>query len=64
MFENTVFGRLDQKLQHAISDAGCEMPTPIQEKAFRLPTFTSRAPLSVCPQTWTDITLWKPEILP
>ena len=32
MFENTVFGRLDQKLQHAIKDAGYEMPTPIQEK--------------------------------
>ena len=32
MFENTVFGRLDQKLQHAIKDAGYETPTPIQER--------------------------------
>ena len=34
MFENTVFGRLDQKLQHAIKDAGYTTPTPIQEKAI------------------------------
>lgn len=34
MFENTVFGRLDQKLQRAIADAGYEKPTPIQEKAM------------------------------
>jgi ATP-dependent RNA helicase RhlE len=34
MFEGTVFGRLDQKLQQAISEAGYEKPTPIQEKAI------------------------------
>ena len=34
MFERSVFGRLDQKLQHAIQDAGYQTPTPIQEKAI------------------------------
>ncbi len=34
MFEGTVFGRLDQKLQQAISEAGYQKPTPIQEKAI------------------------------
>ena len=34
MYEGTVFGKLDQKLQHAIHDAGYEKPTPIQEKAM------------------------------
>ena len=34
MFEGTVFGKLDQKLQHAINDAGYKTPTPIQEKAM------------------------------
>ena len=34
MFEGTVFGRLDQKLQHAIADAGYKTPTPIQAKAI------------------------------
>ena len=34
MFEGTIFGKLDQKLQHAISDAGYSKPTPIQEKAI------------------------------
>jgi ATP-dependent RNA helicase RhlE len=34
MFEGTVFGKLDQKIQHAIADAGYERPTPIQEQAI------------------------------
>ena len=33
MFEGSVFGKLDQKLQHAIAEAGYEKPTPIQERA-------------------------------
>jgi len=34
MFDGCVFGRLDQKLQHAIEDAGYAKPTPIQEQAM------------------------------
>ena len=34
MFEGTVFGKLDQKLQHAIMDAGYSAPTPIQAQAM------------------------------
>ena len=34
MFEGTVFGRLDQKLQQAISEAGYAKPTPIQAQAI------------------------------
>ena len=34
MFEGMVFGRLDQKLQQAVSEAGYEKPTPIQEQAI------------------------------
>ena len=34
MFEGTVFGRLDQALQKAVSEAGYQKPTPIQEKAI------------------------------
>jgi ATP-dependent RNA helicase RhlE len=34
MFEGNIFGRLDQSLQRAISDAGYKAPTPIQEKAI------------------------------
>ncbi len=34
MFEGTVFGRLDQKLQHAIRAAGYQTPTPIQQQAI------------------------------
>ena len=34
MYENTVFGRLDQSLQHAIKNAGYEKPTPIQAEAI------------------------------
>lgn len=34
MFEGSVFGRLDQKLQHAIQDAGYTKATPIQDQAI------------------------------
>ena len=34
MFEGNVFGKLDQKLQHAVADAGYKTPTPIQEQAM------------------------------
>ena len=34
MFEGTVFGRLDGRLQKAIADAGYVRPTPIQERAI------------------------------
>ena len=34
MFEGNVFGRLDQKLQQAVKDAGYENPTPIQAQAI------------------------------
>ena len=34
MFEGSVFGRLDQKLQAAVEEAGYERPTPIQERAI------------------------------
>jgi len=34
MFEGNVFGRLDQSLQHAISAAGYQTPTPIQDRAI------------------------------
>ena len=34
MFNGSVFGRLDQKLQHAVADAGYKTPTPIQARAM------------------------------
>ena len=34
LFEGSVFGRLDGRLQQAISEAGYQKPTPIQEKAM------------------------------
>lgn len=34
MFEKSIFGRLDQKLQHAVKDAGYAEPTPIQAEAM------------------------------
>ena len=54
MFENTVFGRLDQKLQHAIREAGYEKPTPIQEKA--MPYLFDGRDLIGCAQTGTGKT--------
>ena len=54
MFENTVFGKLDQKLQHAIADAGYEKPTPIQEKA--MPYLFDGRDLIGCAQTGTGKT--------
>jgi ATP-dependent RNA helicase RhlE len=54
MFENTVFGKLDQKLQQAIADAGYREPTPIQEKA--MPHLFQRRDLIGCAQTGTGKT--------
>ena len=54
MFENTVFGKLDQKLQHAVSDAGYERPTPIQEQA--MPYLFQGFDLIGCAQTGTGKT--------
>ena len=34
MFEGNVFGKLDQKIQRAVHDAGYSDPTPIQTQAI------------------------------
>ena len=54
MFENTVFGRLDQKLQRAIVEAGYEKPTPIQSEA--MPLVLDGKDLIGCAQTGTGKT--------
>ena len=54
MYEGTVFGKLSEKLQHAIRDAGYEKPTPIQEKA--MPYLLDGRDLIGCAQTGTGKT--------
>ena len=54
MFEGTVFGRLDQKLQHAIEDTGYVRPTPIQDQA--IPYLLQGRDLIGCAQTGTGKT--------
>jgi ATP-dependent RNA helicase RhlE len=54
MFEGSVFGKLDQKLQHAVSDANYKTPTPIQEKA--MPYLLEGRDLIGCAQTGTGKT--------
>ncbi|MCR5414914.1 MAG: DEAD/DEAH box helicase [Kiritimatiellae bacterium] len=54
MFEGSVFGRLDQKLQHAIADAGYETPTPIQAEA--MPYLFEGRDFIGCAQTGTGKT--------
>ena len=51
MFEGNIFGKLDQQLQHAITDAGYKVPTPIQEQA--MPYLLDGRDLIGCAQTGT-----------
>lgn len=53
-YEANVFGRLDVRLQHAVSDAGYLVPTPIQEKA--VPYLLDGRDLIGCAQTGTGKT--------
>ena len=54
MFEGNIFGKLDQQLQHAITDAGYKVPTPIQEQA--MPYLLDGRDLIGCAQTGTGTT--------
>ena len=54
MFEGNIFGRLDQKIQHAVADAGYTTPTPIQDQA--MPHLFMGRDLIGCAQTGTGKT--------